>query len=493
MRCSIIRRVSTEKQAEKISLTDQLKQCKKSIELRGWTFIRDFNFESTHGYELKTHPLYADLRQHIINDECDVILTAVLDRTLRDTNFWVDLCTLLQKHNKLIASPSEVFDPKNLEHELTLNIKSAIGHFERKKIAERAKMGLDALKDNGKWTGGVPPFGYYWDMLDKENPVKIHSDEASILKRILDMMLKFPKTEICEILNSEKIPCRSNIQWSPRMLRRLTEKKRLAFYAGMRMNSKGILREAVWQQIITKEEYIRYIDAKKARKKAYHTNPSYLLTGLGIFRCGYCGLSVKSATNAARENSYIYYYCTGYYRGRNFCQNSKAIRMQLIDDIVINDIIKRVIDLSIIEKGYQALSEDNDKSKIESDLRKQLAAAMAKRDRLINAVENDLLSYSEIEDRMKKVRQDIHLVETKLNELYSDSVILEPELIYDRQKAILKIDNYDLEAKREIISLLIEKIILFQDKLHIIYRFPVTRSGEREIKITINKKPNKKV
>ncbi len=87
MRCSIIRRVSTEQQKEKISLSDQLKKCQQTIQERDWQFIEDFNFGARHGSELQNHPIYVALKQHIENDKTDILLSAILGRALRDTGF----------------------------------------------------------------------------------------------------------------------------------------------------------------------------------------------------------------------------------------------------------------------------------------------------------------------------------------------------------------------------------------------------------------------
>ncbi len=64
MRCSIIRRVSTSKQAaeDKTSLEDQLNECLESIKQRKWIFVKDFNFGDTHGQHMKSHPLYAEIK-----------------------------------------------------------------------------------------------------------------------------------------------------------------------------------------------------------------------------------------------------------------------------------------------------------------------------------------------------------------------------------------------------------------------------------------------
>jgi len=486
MRCSVIRRVSTEHQAEKISLTDQLKQCQRAIAERGWQFVEDFNFGAVHGEMMQNHPTYGVLIHHIETDQTDVILTAVLDRALRDTAFWINLCQLLQKYHKLIATPSEIFDPQNLEHELTLNIKSAIGHFERKKIRQRAIMGLNALKDQGGWTGGKPPLGYYYDAADKNRPVKIEPKEAEIVKKILNLSLTMPKVKLCDYINAESFTFRNKDKLTPRMVRRLLERNRLRFYAGLRLNSHGNEIPANWDAIISRTEYIKLMDAKKSRTTTWLTEPTYLLTGLGIFRCGYCGLSVKITYNKQRGDK-KYYYCSGYYRGRKFCKNSKSVDMNFIDKIIIDDIIKRIWNIDIIEKGYKLLSESDD-SAIEYRLKHQLNEAQKKRERLIHAVENDMLTYAEVENRMAKIREQITQIERKMAELYQDQILIDPNELYNRREAILNLPSFELSAKREIIQLLIEKIILYPQNLFITYRFPITLTGKREVRIKLSAK-----
>ncbi len=488
MKCSIIRRVSTEQQAEKISLTEQLKRCEKTIQERGWNFVRDFNFGAAHGSELRGHPLYLEIKKHIENNGCDVLLTAVLDRTLRDTAFWIDLCELLQKHKKKIATPSETFDPANLEHELTLNIKSSIGHYERKKIRERSIMGLNALKDKGGWTGGRPPFGYYYDPTDKEKPLKIEKNEAEILRRIFEESLKFSKVKVCEIINKDRVKFRSRDELTPRMVRRFLETERLRFYAGMRLDSKGNEIKGTWDPIIDKSMYGKLLKSKENRTSTFKTNPAYLLTGLGIFRCGYCDLSVKTAANRQRENWKVYYYCSGYYRGRDHCKRSKGVHIEIIDKIVIDDIIKRVSDAVKFEKGYKNLKIKHDSDTKKQNLIKNREELNRKKERLMDAVENGLLSYVEIENRMNKIRGDLAIIESELIELSQEDNILDVSVLREWRDEISNLPSYRMNAKREIIKRFIKKIVLYEKSLHLIYNFPVKEDGSREVRINLSKK-----
>lgn len=483
MKCSIIRRVSTEQQAEKVSLGEQLRLCNESIHARAWQFVKDFNFSATHGKDLKTHPLYLQLRQHIEQNECDVIMVAVLDRALRDTGFWTDLCQLLQEHGKLIATPHQIYNPANTEQELFLNISSAIGHFERKKIRERAKMGLDALKNRGGYTGGTPPYGYTYDIAKKE--LSIDPAESARLREIFNLIQHYTKVEVCRRLAESGSTSRTGEPWTPRMLRRLLERPRLLFYAGIRTDAIGNEIRATWPAIITESELAQLIQCKKRRTTTYKTEPAYLLTGLGIFRCGYCGLSIKTAANRARKNYKVYYYCSGYLRGHGHCPSSKSIPVQTIDNLVIVDLVKRMKHLDRVFRGFQAYRQKSQVEQRSAKITAELDHLEQKKARLIHAVENDLLNYTEVEKRLNEIRDAIRIKNEELREVHTEEIKVDEATIKAIAEKIDMLPRFRIGGKRYFISNLITKIVLYEKSLHLIYRFPVTESGNREIRIKI--------
>lgn len=422
--------------------------------------------------------------QHIENNECDVVMVAVLDRALRDTGFWTDLCQLLQANEKLIATPHAIYNPANTEQELFLNISSAIGHFERKKIRDRAQMGLDALKNRGGYTGGTPPYGYIYDRASKE--LKIDPAESERLQEIFNLIQHYTKVEVCRRLNESGATSRTGEQWTPRMLRRLLERPRLLFYAGIRRDAQGEEIRATWPAIITETELAELLLCKKKRTTTYKTAPAYLLTGLGIFRCGYCGLSIKTAANRARENYKVYYYCSGYLRGRGHCPSSRSIPVDTIDNLVIVDLIKRMKHLDRVFRGMQAYREKSQVQERTAKIHKDLADLEQKKSRLVHAVENDLLSYSEVEKRLNELRDAIRIKNEELRQVHNEEIKVDEATIRAIAEKIDMLPRFRIGGKRYFISTLITKIVLYEKSLHIIYRFPVTESGNREIRLKIN-------
>lgn len=481
MKCSIVRRVSSVDQAQNMSLPAQLKLCENSIQERKWTFVKDFNFGSTHGYELQNHPLYLELKRHIINNKCDVVLVAILDRALRDTSFWIDLCNILQQNGKLIASPSEIFDPANLEHEFTLNIKSAVGHYERKKIAYRAKLGLNETKDRGRWTGGNPPLGYIFVPGNKENPLQISESESQIIQEIIKLKLENKtKIEISDTLNKKFQRGKSGKNFTPRMIRRILEKPRLEFYAGLRRDSQNNLIRATWEPIISENQFHQLISNKKtANPVGWTRSPAYLLTGLGVFRCGYCSLSVKTAANRTKGNNpKTYYYCSGYYRGRDYCKGSKSVRIDIIDDLVLNDIVQRLKNWNVVEIGYAALAKKDDSSEKITQLNSQLKKLKEKKNNLLRAVESGALSLEDVKKRNEEISNNISYIKHEIASVENKTLFRIPiEQIKTMSKVIDKLPTFILEDKRKIIALIVDKIVLFTDHIDINYKFPIFDDG----------------
>lgn len=481
MKCSIIRRVSTEEQAKKMSLSKQLEFCTDSINNRHWTFVHDFNFENTHGYEIINHPLYLDFKKHVQQRQCDVVMLAMIDRALRDSDLWRDLCRTLQNNHVLLATPSQIYDPQNIDDEFTLNIHSAVGHRERKLIKKRTQVGRDGAKDKGKWLGGRTPFGYKYIPGDKEKPIHIVPEQAKTIRRILDLKTKYAKTEICEIFNNEGTFTKEGYRWTPRILRRVIEKHRLRFYAGLRLDKDGNEIDAIWDQVITKDEYYDYITKLKTRR-SWLDNPKHLLTGLDILKCGYCGYSVRTATNRRTKYSVHYYYCSSHYTYKD-CKKSKCIKMNTVDPLVIRDIILRLQKSNIIKEGLKEIENRKNDNTIRNDFVARLNTLYNKRENLIKAIEDKLLEYDEIKTRLTTIKAEINTIESKIKKMDSEIEFIDMRTIEPFKKVINKISDFELKDKRNLISILINKIKLYGTYITIDYNFPISPSGSNTIRL----------
>lgn len=66
LRAATFRRVSTEQQARQYSLAAQEDINQRTIQERRWSFVKDYNFEATHGPDLLKSPLYVDLEETMV-------------------------------------------------------------------------------------------------------------------------------------------------------------------------------------------------------------------------------------------------------------------------------------------------------------------------------------------------------------------------------------------------------------------------------------------
>lgn len=76
-----------------------------------------------------------------------------------------------------------------------------------KDISTKIKATLNSQKRNGKFMGGIPPYGYQRNLLVDKHELIIDEEQAEIVKRIYDMFLSGKGVKkIANILTDEKVP-----------------------------------------------------------------------------------------------------------------------------------------------------------------------------------------------------------------------------------------------------------------------------------------------
>ncbi|MCK5738486.1 zinc ribbon domain-containing protein [bacterium] len=231
---------------------------------------------------------------------------------------------------------------------------------------------------------------------------------------------------------------------------------------------------------------------KKTRRNGVaSTVPAYLLTGLGIFRCGYCGRSVKSNANRAKaaitvKKLYVYYKCNAWTKGE--CRARAHIQAR-VDAAVLGDIVKRVQAWDVVMAGYKRL-ENNSQRKREIDrLREQLKKAESKRDNLVRAIAGGVLELAEAREQMQGARRIIAKLEMAIDEKVADTGgTLARNVVSALRDGIVGLPDWNQADQRQVVVLLLEKIEVFDWGLALAYRFPVKRTGGRHVKLSFTQK-----
>jgi hypothetical protein len=158
-----------------------------------------------------------------------------------------------------------------------------------------------------------------------------------------------------------------------------------------------------------------------------------------------------------------------------------------VNALVLGDIVRRVQNADAIRAGIAATDPRAGRGREEANLRQRRADLEAKRDRLILAVEDDLLTYAEVTRRLAPLRDEINLIDHSLSEMHQVAAqALDPEKVFSLAAEISRLPDYDPAAQRKIIALMVEKIVLFPKSLVIIYKIPVFATGKNEVRLPVH-------
>src|SRR5436190_7235864 len=182
LRCAVYIRVSTDEQVERARLREQQERLPGLARARGWscTVIEDLGIS---GRTIAGRPGMTQLLQMIVEDQLDVILVIEQSRLTRDTTL-EDLGRIIracQEHAVAIATPERTYRPDDLDDFVMLGIQGVLSAAEIRRFAKRAQEGINRTASEGRYTGGIVPYGY---RVSEHGLFTIHEPEAAVVRNM---------------------------------------------------------------------------------------------------------------------------------------------------------------------------------------------------------------------------------------------------------------------------------------------------------------------
>jgi site-specific DNA recombinase len=212
----------------------------------------------------------------------------------------------------------------------------------------------------------------------------------------------------------------------------------------------------------------------------------YLLQGL--LECKCCGYSYYgkkvSRSSAKGKVPYAYYRCIGTdaYRfgGTRVCEN-KQVRTDKLDEAVWQDACELLRHPKLLRKEYERRLAAPQDSHSRASIKKQLATAQRSVDRLIDAYADGVLDRAEFDPRLKRARDRLSKLQQQLSDLETEtreqSTLREALACLDDFTASIgtNLESADWTMRREILRTLIDRVVIEEEQLRIIYRinFPL--------------------
>jgi site-specific DNA recombinase len=524
MQVAAYARVSSRRQAQAQTIEQQLDRLRTHAAACGWELVQEhvFRDDGYSGASLR-RPGLDRLRDAAAGARLDRILITAPDRLARNYVHQMLLVEELQGHGAVVEFLDRPMsqDPHD---QLLLQIRGAVAEYERTLITERMRRGrLRKLRAGILLPWTRPPYGFLVDPERPRDPAGVRLDEAeAAVVRDLFAWFADEGASVCELarrlhrlgiaspfgLKSWHFSTVRNVLNNPvyfgqvfgnRLRAHPVQQRRSALRpAGRTGDSRRVVDPAEWiavatvPAIVTREQFERaqerlaYNQRMAPRNNRVH---EYLLRGL--VSCGHCR---QACAGRHVRRGYDYYVCRT--RTRPSPQSAgercptRCIPGRPLEDLVWRDLCEVLAAPEMIAhameraRGGHWLPQEMQARR--ANLRRARAALHQQIERLTEAYLAGVVPLNEYQRRRQDAEGRLVALDGQERDLTHDAdrqaeatrLAAHAEAFCQRVRQGL--EQADFGRKRELLELLIDRVIVTGEAVEIRYAIPVGPEGERE-------------
>ncbi len=320
-RVGIYARVSTNEQAkEGYSIDAQVRKGKSYVELFEIEAksIKIYIDEGKSAKNLKRKNLQKLLKD-VENGEIDTIIINKLDRLSRNVLDIYYLIEFLIEHNCHLISIVDNLDIKSATGRVVVGLLAVLAQFERDQVKERTEISTFEILDQGLYPFANCPYGYN---KDKEKRITINTDEATIIRKIVDRLIEGTSlAKIVEDINDEY-----QIDLGYEKIRRYLFKNTICGEVVF----KDVLYDNILPKIVDKDRLLMAREAMLRRRPNESSDKYYFRNKV---RCTCGSLCIQQSTHKKKK---IYYYYKCKKCGQRINQD-KLLNQVLVDIIYLTE------------------------------------------------------------------------------------------------------------------------------------------------------------
>ena len=523
MKIALYARVSTNRQMQSQSIEQQLERLQEAVAKQSEWELTDEYIYRDDGYTgaKLNRPGLDRLRDAASMAAFELVLVTAPDRLARK---YVHQVLLIEElHNlgcdiQFLERPMKDDDPHD---QLLLQIRGAVAEYERNLIAERMRRGRQAKLRAGTllpWTRA--PYGYIMDPERPRDPSRVRIDpvKANLVRQIFAWFTD-PETPVSlhwvvTQLTEQQIPTpRGGKRWNPSTIRGILRSSTYigTAYSGRtrpvpaRQRKSALLPVGRGESVqpTPPEEWIavsvpaiidqEIFDAAQARldknkQMARRNNKSHDYLLRGLVSCGQCRLSSTGRT----QGKYHYYTCRGrsdvLRAARDDRCTARYAPSQALDELVWQDLCRIVASPDMIthelERAQagewlpQALQAKR------NTVRQTLARLERQQERLLEVYLAEIIMRDEFERKRQELVQTQNGLQQQLKQLEHkakkqiETLTLANNIQEFCQRIQPTLDNLDFEQRRQLVELLIDRVIVDDEKIEIRYVIPTSPNGE---------------
>jgi len=524
MEVALYARVSTTRQQLDQTIEQQIEGLREYVkEQPGW-HLEEKHIYLDEGYSgaKLNRPGLERLREHAAKADFEMIFITAPDRLARN---YVHQMLLIEEFQNLGCQVQFLERPMNGDphDQLLLQIRGAVAEYERSLITDRMRRGRRAKLRSGlllPWT--VAPYGY---LLDPEHPrdaskVRLDPVKSEIVRQMFswytDTQRRCSLYWIAKELSDEGIRTpKGGIRWNVATIRGIL---RSPAYAGMAYSGrtrsvparrrksalqpvgpgvgKGAAPQGDWigipvPEIVSQEVYDaaqQRLDENKRMARRNNHKHDYLLRGL--VSCGQCHLS---CTGRTVRPGYSYYVCRGRTDALRAAQGERCIARyapsQALDSLVWEDLCGIVSSPGLITQALERAQAGEWLPQALQSRKETLSQSLRQlerqQERLLEVYLGEVIGREEFERKRKELEDTQNALQRQLKQLevqaqkQLDVVELAAGIEDFCERIQPTLDTLTFEQRRQLVTLLIDRVIVDDEKVGIRYVIPTSPEGEK--------------
>lgn len=473
-----IRVSSTEQAEEGYSVGSQTDKLTAYCTAMGYRIFNTYIDPGFTGANIN-RPALQQLIQDVELGKLDVVVVMKLDRLSRsqkDTLYLIE--DVFEKNETSFISVTESFDTGTPMGKAFIGILAVFAQFERERIRERVEDGKMERAKSGKVMNWYKcPIGYDYDSENKT--LIVNPYEAQIVKKCFEMYAAGAAASHISDVLLEEFPAGTkynerNKRIPVATIRRMLENET---YLG-KVKYKNNVFSGTHEPLISEELFcsvqqsieLRFNAASKTRKHPFRS--THLLTG--FIKCGKCGCRMHSQTRKRVNNNRWYYICYARSRsGKHYTENIPVCFAPVADGETLDEMIIEQLRMLKYNKNYYdkvANHKEDEQPDMSEFIQKQINAIDKKLNKLVDLYLSDSFDKDELELRrdrlveeksalLKNLKKEKHVQVTRSDVM---DALRDFETIFSGD---------DLAQKKNLLSVLIEEIYVYEDSIEVRWTF----------------------
>lgn len=463
MTAVIYARYSSDSQREE-SIEGQIRECTAFAEKNGITVLRHY-IDRAFSAKTDNRPEFQNMIQDSGRRLFDMVIVWKLDRFARNRYDSARYKATLKKNGVKVVSATEVIS-EGAEGIILESVLEGYAEYYSADLSEKVIRGMTENALKSRYNGGTLPIGYTIDSERDFQPDPLTA--PFVLEAFKQYAEGATMTEVRDWLNEKGIRNARGQKLTYNSIQHLLKNRR---YMGEYTYRDIVVPDGV-PAIVSQELFDRVQEKLAKNKKAparHKAEDDYLLT-TKLF-CGYCGAYLCGESGTSHTGRVHHYYkCVSVKKRRTEC-HKRAVKKDWIEDLVVSETMKMVMDDQAIEAIVSMLMRLQEQENADLPLyEQQLREAKTAIQNMLNAIQQGILTKS-TKERLEELEATKEELETKIacEKLAKPKVSAEFMTFWLHR--FRKLDVRQKAHRKMLIDTFINAIFLYDDKMVITFNY----------------------